>query len=76
MLGIMISQSSKGNKKNIFEYMHPSTPLPKQQQAISMYVCACRSSTRVGAGSRDRMHTPCAMDHEGLLKACMVCYRK
>ena len=28
MLGIMISQSLKGNKKNIFEYMHPSTPVP------------------------------------------------
>ena len=25
-LGIMISHSFKGNKKNIFEYMHPSIP--------------------------------------------------
>ena len=31
-------------------------------------MCACRSSTGVGAGSRDRVHTqwPHAMDHEGL----------
>ena len=36
----MISQSFKGNKKNIFEYMHPSTPLPKQQQAMPLYVYA------------------------------------
>ena len=59
----MISQSFKGNRKNTFEYMHPSTPLPKQQQAVHC-VCACRSSAGVGAGSRDRVHTPCAMDHE------------
>ena len=34
--------------------------------------------TGVGAGSRDRVHTPwpCATDHEGLLKVYMVCYRK
>ena len=74
----MISHSFKGNKKNIFEYMHPSTPLPKQQQAMPLSVCACRSSAGVGAGSRDGVHTPlpCAMDHEGLLKAIMICYRK
>ena len=70
----MISQSFKGNKKNTLEYMDPSTPLPKQQQAMPL--CVCRSSTGVGAGSRDRVHTPCAMDHEGLLKAYIVCYRK
>ena len=73
----MVSQSLKGNKKNIFEYMHPSTPLPKQQQAMPLCMCM-QISAGVGAGSRDRVHTlwPCAMDHEGLLKAYMVCYRK
>ena len=35
-LGIVISQSFKENKKNIFEYMHPSTPLPMQQQTVSV----------------------------------------
>ena len=30
----MISQAFTGNKKNTVEYMHPSTPLPKQQQAM------------------------------------------
>ena len=41
-------------------------------------MCACRSSAGVGAGSRDRVHTPWprAIDHEGLLRAYMVCYRK
>ena len=33
----MIGQSFKGNKKNIFEYMHHSTPLPKQQQAMCVH---------------------------------------
>ena len=47
----MISQAFKGNTKNTFKNMHPSTPLPKQQQAM----CACRSSAGVGAGSRDRV---------------------
>ena len=65
----------------MFQSMHPSTPLPNQQQAVPLHVTtvfACRSSTRVGAGSRERVHTPwpCAMDHEGLLKAYVVCYRK
>ena len=32
MFGIIVGQSFKGNEKNIFEYTHPSTPLPKQQQ--------------------------------------------
>ena len=62
----MISQSFKGNKKNIFEYSSRQCHCG----------CACISSARVGAGSRDRVHTPCAMDHEGLLKAYNVCYRK
>ena len=34
----MISQPFNGNKKNTFEYMHPSTSLPKQQQAMSLCV--------------------------------------
>ena len=38
-MGIMISQSFKGNKKNIFEYMHPSARLPKEQQAVPLCVC-------------------------------------
>ena len=55
--------------------MHPSIPLAKQQQAVP--VCVCRSSARVGAGT-DCVDTPqpCEMDHEGLLKAYMICYRK
>ena len=36
--------------------------------ACTHCVCECRSSAGVGAGRRDRVHTPCAMDHEGLLK--------
>ena len=67
-----MSQSFAGNKRSEFECMHPSTPLPKQQQAVSLCVCML-PSTRVGAGT-DWVHTPwpCAMDHEGLLKAWFV----
>ena len=29
----------KGKKRSKSEYMHPSTPLPKQQQAVPLCVC-------------------------------------
>ena len=75
----MISQSFKGSKKNTFEHMHLSAPLPKQQQAMPLCVHADLAlgrqqgagSREQGAGSRDRVPTPwpCAKGHEGLLKA-------
>ena len=46
-MGIMISQSFKGNKKNTFENMHPSTPLPKQQQAMPLCVCMQPAASEV-----------------------------
>ena len=39
----IVSQSFNRDKKNVFEYiyapLHPSTPLPKQQQAATVCVC-------------------------------------
>ena len=50
-----------------------------QSAAGSTTVCVHADlALGVGAGTRDRVHTPwpCAMDHEGLLKAYMICNRK
>ena len=66
---MIISQSFKGNKKNTFEYMHPSTPLPKSaaQAAGNATVCV---HADLALGSEQGAGTECTHHVQWTMKAC------